>query len=207
MKFLAFLRTTAIGGILFLLPLVVIGTLLGSIYNVVIQVYEPLKKFLPVHSAIGILLLFLLAVAIVVLLCFFCGLITKRALARKFTQTVEKQLITVFPKYAIYKDLLAGNLGGDENVPSLTPVTVKLIDQTRLAFEADRLPDGRVLVYLPGAPDTWNGEVVVVDPEQVAAVDVPFSEYLGIFEKLGRECGPFVKPPANGTAVVSSATE
>ncbi len=195
-KVASFLRTTAIGGLLFLLPIIVVGALLGYLYNIVASVYEPLKKFLPVDSAVGIATLFLLAVSIIVVLCFLCGLFTRRAFAQKFTQTIEKQLVTVFPKYAIYKDLLAGNIGGDENRPTLIPVTVTLNDLSRIAFETERLADGRVIVYLPGAPDTWNGSVVLVAPEQVEPLDVPLPDVVGIFETLGRNCAPFfAKPP------------
>lgn len=189
-RFASFLKTTAIGGLLFLLPIVVIGALLGYLYKIIASFYEPLKKFIPVDTAVGIAGLFLLAVAVVTVLCFFCGLLTRRAFARKFTQTIERQLVTVFPKYAIYKDLLAGNIGGAENRPTLVPVTVQLNDLTRIAFETERLVDGRVVVYLPGAPDTWAGSVALVSPDQVTSLNVPLSEVVGIFEKLGRECAP-----------------
>ncbi len=39
---------------------------MGYVYNVVIAVYEPLKKFIPVNSATGLFMLFLLAILIVV---------------------------------------------------------------------------------------------------------------------------------------------
>ncbi len=95
--------------------------------------------------------------------------------------------MTIFPKYAIYKDLLAGNIGGAAHLPSLKPVCVRLDDSRRLAFEADRLANGLVSVYLPGAPDSWNGTVMLMDPERVEAIDVPFGELLGIHERLGRD--------------------
>lgn len=41
------LKTTAIGGLIVLLPLAVVGGLLGYVYNVVRVVYEPLKHYLP----------------------------------------------------------------------------------------------------------------------------------------------------------------
>jgi uncharacterized membrane protein len=190
-KVVSFFKTTAIGGLLFLLPVIAIGVLLGYIYKLVHSVYEPLKKILPVESVGGIFGVFALAVGIVVTLCFLCGILARRAVARRFYQTVEKQLVTVFPKYAIYKDLLAGKIGGDENRPTLIPVTVSMNDSCRVAFETDRLADGRVILYLPGAPDPWNGSVVLVSSDQVTPLDLPLKDVVGICETLGRECGPF----------------
>ena len=133
-----FLKTTAIGGLLFLLPLAVIGALLGYVYNAVLVVYTPLREYLPVSSTLGVLLLFLIAVAIVLFLCFVCGLAARRAIARQFTQTIEKQLVTVYPKYAIYKDILTGNISDGTIGPSLQPVTVRLDDMIRIGYEAGR---------------------------------------------------------------------
>lgn len=188
------LRTTAIGGLLFLLPLIVIGVLLGYIWNVVVVVYDVLKEIIPasLQSPATLALLFVISVLIVLLLCFVCGMLARRAIARRFSRTIEKQLLTVFPKYGIYKDLLAGNIGGSDHAPTLVPVSVRFHDFCRLAFEADRLADGRVVVYLPGAPDAWNGCVVLVGNDQVERLDVDWPEVVGIFERLGRECGPLL---------------
>ncbi len=185
-KSFGFLKTTALGGILFLLPLVVVSVLLGYVYSFVIVVYEPLQERIPVSTPTGLGILFLIAVAIILLLCFVSGLLARRAIGRKFSQTVEKQLMMVFPKYAIYKDLLAGNIGGDENFPSLKPVCVRFDDCRRFAFESDRCADGLVTVYLPGAPDAWMGVVTLVTSDRVEPIDIPFTEFLGIFERLGR---------------------
>jgi uncharacterized membrane protein len=186
-KGFGFLKTTAIGGLIFLLPLVVIGALLGYVYNFVLLIYEPLKEYLPVSSTLGLTLLFLIAVGILLLLCFFCGLAARRAIGRKFSQTIEKQLVMVFPKYAIYKDIVAGNIGGDALVPSLKPVTIRLDDMVRIGYEAGRTERGLVIVYLPGSPDPWIGSVVLVELDRIEPLAVDFNESAAICERLGRE--------------------
>ncbi len=186
-KTIGFLKTTAIGGLIFLLPLAVIGGLLGYVYNVVLVIYEPLKEYLPVSDAGGTALLFLIAVGMLVMLCFLCGLAARRAIARKFSQTVEKHLVMVFPKYAIYKDIVAGNLGGDAQAPSLVPVTIQFEDAIRIGYEAGRTERGLVIVYLPGSPDPWIGSVVLVEPDRIQSLDVDFNETAAICERLGRD--------------------
>jgi uncharacterized membrane protein len=185
-KTVGFLKTTAIGGLIFLLPLAVIGGLLGYVYNVVLVIYEPLKNSLPVGSAGGTAMLFLIAVGILVMLCFACGLAARRAIARKFSQTLEKHLVMVFPKYAIYKDILAGNIGGEAQAPSLVPVTIQFDDAIRIGFEAGRTERGLVIVYLPGSPDPWIGSVALVEPDRIQPLDVDFNETAAICERLGR---------------------
>jgi hypothetical protein len=67
---IGFLRTTAIGGLLFLLPLIVLGALIGQVVPIVMTVAETLGGILPVRTPGGIALLVLLAIAILLPLCF-----------------------------------------------------------------------------------------------------------------------------------------
>ena len=190
-KTFGFLKTTAIGGLIFLLPLAAIGGLLGYVYSLAQAVYDPLMDRLPdelpVSSIGGTSLLFLVAVGVLVLLCFLSGLAARRAIARKFSQAVEKHLVMVFPKYAIYKDILAGNIGGDAHSPSLFPVTIQFDDSIRIGYEAGRTEGGLVIAYLPGSPDPWLGSVVLVQPERIQPLGVEFNETSGICERLGRD--------------------
>ncbi|MDG2388073.1 MAG: hypothetical protein P8M30_02020 [Planctomycetaceae bacterium] len=188
-----FLRTTAIGGLLFLLPLAVIGGILGYVYSLVIVIYEPLKEMIPVSTASGIAILFLMALGILICLCFLAGIAARRAFARRFTKTVERQLTMMFPKYAIYKDILAGNIGGDSATPSLKPIRIELQDRIQIGYESGRTEDGLVIVFLPGAPDPWNGSVAMVKPEQVSPLEVDFNETAAICERMGRDSEKLLK--------------
>ncbi|MEQ9411028.1 MAG: DUF502 domain-containing protein [Fuerstiella sp.] len=194
---IGFFKATALGGVLFILPLAVVIGLLGYVYSFVVVLYEPLKDRIPVQTAAGIAMLFAAAVAILLCVCFAAGLMAHRAIGRRFSQLIEKYLTTVFPKYAIYKDLLAGNIGGTFNVPSLKPVLVTTPECRRIAFESDRLPDDSVVVFFPGAPDPWIGAIGVVTPDRVKPLPVPFNDVVGVLEQLGRNSRDrLTAPPA-----------
>ncbi len=186
-----FLWTTALGGVFFLLPLVVLFALLGRVYSIVVAIAVPLHAWIPVNSPIGIALLFKVSLLLLVLICFLAGMIARRTMGKKFSNTLERYLIMVFPKYAIYKDLLAGNLASGHAGPSLTPILVACPEGDRLAFQADTLSNGDALVFLPGAPDPWIGSIVVVPRERVLSIDLPFAEAVGVLERLGRDSRPF----------------
>lgn len=182
-----FLWATGVGGIFFLLPLAVALYLLGQVFAMVWAVAQPLQEWVPVYSPIGIALIFLASLAILIFTCFAAGVIATRAIGRRFSKTIENQLIMVFPKYAIYKDLLAGNLNPDSAGPTLTPILVQVPEGYRLAFESERLDGGWVVVYSPGAPDAWIGSILLVPSERVRPCPIPFNDAVGIFERLGRE--------------------
>ncbi len=186
---IGFFRATALGGLLFLLPLAVVVGLLGYVYSFVVVLYEPAKEWLPISSAAGVATLFMAAVSLLLLACFTAGLMAHRAIGRRLSRFVERYLNTFFPKYAIYKDLLAGNIGGTRSVPSLKPVLVMTPECQRVAFESDRLPDSSVVIFFPGAPDTWIGTVGIVAADRVEPLNVPFNEVVGMLEQLGRGSG------------------
>jgi uncharacterized membrane protein len=183
---LKFLKTTAIGGLLFLLPVLVVVGLLGYLYQGIVVVHEHLKHWMPFDSAASVVVLFIVTIAAIVVACFVAGLFAQRAIGVHFSGTIEKRLMKVIPKYGIYKDLLAGTIGGSGNVPTLHPILVRREGVLLLAFQADKLANGMLVVFLPGAPDPWNGSVALVAPEQVQSVQLTFTECVEICEQLGR---------------------
>ncbi|TWT66561.1 DUF502 domain-containing protein [Allorhodopirellula solitaria] len=202
----SFLRATAIGGIFFLLPLVVLGVLLGKvgqvIYAVVVQVQPILHDWLGIDGPAGYALIVAIVVLVIVLLCFMAGMMAGRSIARRFTSTVEKYLLMMFPRYAIFKEQLSGNIGGEIAKNQLHPVCVQLEGYTRLGFEVERteretvdaiegerqnMHDELVTVFLPGSPDPWTGTVINVSPDRVSPIETPFPDVLGAFEKLGQD--------------------
>lgn len=209
---LGFLKTTAIGGIFFLLPLVVIGVLLGQVYSVVAVVMKSLSdagadQYIAAESASGYVMLFLAAIALLVLACFVCGVLAQRSLARNFTQSIEKYLLMLFPRYAIFKEQISGNIRDETYKNRLQPVLVRFNDHSQLAFEVTEAPLQRaatqpqpakqtratepsspedlVAVYLPGSPDPWAGTVVLVTTDQITPLATDFLTACGTFEQLG----------------------
>ncbi|WP_417396268.1 DUF502 domain-containing protein [Gimesia chilikensis] len=195
-KSFGFLKTTAIGGLIFLLPLIVIGILVGQIAPIVLAVANVLSIYIDTTDPAGVALLFALSIAIVVLMCFAAGMIARWSIGQKLSRFMEKNLIILFPRYAIYREQLKGSIGGEHNKPELIPVLVRFDDVTRLAFEAERTEGSLVSIFLPGSPDPWTGNVIFMSPDRVERLDIPFSEALGICERMGRESLHFLEQPS-----------
>lgn len=196
-KSFGFLKTTAIGGLIFLLPLIVIGILVGQIAPIVLAIAKVLSNssYIDTDKPADVALLFALSIAIVVLMCFLAGMIARWSIGQKLSRFMEKNLIILFPRYAIYREQLKGSIGGEDNKPELIPVLVRFDDVTRLAFEAERTEGSLVSIFLPGSPDPWTGNVIFMSPDRVERLDIPFSEALGICERMGRESLHLLEQP------------
>ncbi len=187
-NFLGVLRTTAIGGLFFLLPLIVIGVLLGKIAQVCVATARVVDSYLPFHSVNAYSILLAIGFASILALCFLAGVIAKRSIARQFTQKIEKYLLIAFPRYAVVKDQLSGNIGGHPFHENLKPILVNgPEDMTRLGLEVERSSNGSVTVYFPGSPDPWSGSVAIVPANKTMPIQVDFLTAFSTMERLGRD--------------------
>lgn len=178
--------TTAVGGLLFLLPLIIIGALIGQVVPIVITIAEFLGEIIPIRTPGGIALLVLLAIVVLLLLCFGAGVLARRTFGKRLSAGFEKLLLMLFPRYAIIKDQMASSVGGHDNRPQMKPVIVSFDDRVRIAMEIERTEGDLVTVYLPGSPDPWSGSVAIVNAAQVQETDVEFGDAVAICEQLGR---------------------
>ena len=79
----------------------------------------------------------------------------------------------------------------------LKTVLVSFDDHQLIAVEVERLDDGRVVVFLPGAPDPWSGSVVLVSPDRVAALPVEIGAMHRALKGIGRGSAALMGgPPA-----------
>ncbi len=192
-----FWKTTIIGGVIFLLPLIVLGALIGQLVPVVWTVAEALYGVIPLKTPGGIALLFGLVILILLILCFVVGLAARRSFVRRISDFFEKNITTLFPRYTIIKELMRGSLGGQDMKPNMKPVLVRFDDFQRVGYEMDRDPETLVAVYLPGAPDAWSGFVVYVPPTQVTRLPIDFNQSFAFSERLGRESIQLLQSPSS----------
>ncbi len=199
-RLLNFLRTTLIGGVIFLLPLAAVGWLVAQAGAIVWGVIDSVKanptitEWIPFQTPAGYALLVTLTVAALVGVCFLCGILAQRSLGQWFHGRAERYLSMLFPRYAVFKDQLTGNLGTGE----LRPVLARIGPWTRIGLEVERDPVVGVTVYLPSSPDPWTGTVAIVAPDDVTPIAGDFGEVMATFEKLGRGTSKFAATALSG---------
>jgi uncharacterized membrane protein len=178
------LVTTLIGGVVFLLPLLVVIYVLGQGVALTAHAAQPLVALLPVKSVGGITLASVAALALLLLLCFGAGMLARAAGAQAFSARFEDRLQTLYPRYSVIKAMSQG-LHGALGSKVLTPVLVSFDDHQLIGFDMERLDDGRVVLYAPGAPDAWSGSVLLVSPDRVQPLDLDAADLARALQRLG----------------------
>lgn len=185
-----FIKTTFIGGLVFLVPVVIVVVIVGKAFQIMMVVAKPLSGWLPVDSVGGIAMANVLALAAIVLACFIFGVIARSAPAKDINRGLNKMLIAI-PGYAFVKGYADSMDRSAEEAKSFIPVLVRFDDYSQICFEIERIPNGKVAVYLPGAPNPWSGAVVFVEANRVEKLDMSVSEAISNIEKLGHGTSKF----------------
>ena len=179
------LTTTLLGGLVFLLPLIVVLAVLGQGLALMARLAQPLAGLLSTHEVGGVAVASLIALALVLLLCYGAGLLARAAVGRTLSERFENRLHALYPRYTVIKGMAQG-LSAGAGKDSLKAVLVGFDDHQQMAVEVERLADGRVVVFLPGAPDPWSGSVVLVPPDRVSAMPVEIGAMHRVLKGIGR---------------------
>jgi uncharacterized membrane protein len=192
--------TTLVGGVFFLLPLVIVVVVFGEGLALMVRALQPLVAMMPLRWIGSVALATILAAIVLVLVCFAAGLVARAAAGRAFKERFEHRLQTLYPRYAVIKAMsqgLYGALGaGPVGQYALKPVLVRLDDHRMIAFETERLSDGQAVLYVPGAPDIWSGSVVLVPGERVQRLDVAPADIAKALRALGIGTKTLLDPDA-----------
>ena len=191
-NFGGFMKTTVVGGIVFLVPVVIVLAVLGKAFEIMTRVAEPLAEWLPIISAGDILFVNLLVVLLILLFCFSAGLLARTRKAKSFVRNLETRFLDHIPVYAFIKGM-TDSVAEAEQGNALIPVYVRLDDYSQIAFEVERLEDGSVVVYLPGAPNPWSGSVCVMSADRVATIDASMLTAAGNIRHLGKGSSALLK--------------
>lgn len=182
---LKFIKPTLIGGILFLVPIVIFIAIIGKALTLTNKLSIPLASKFFADTAGELVLMHILSFATLVLLCFFAGLAAKTLIAKRLVKKLETNFLDKIPAYEILKAKAQSALSPEE-LDNLRPAIVRFDDSWQIVFEIERLADGKVVVFLPGSPDPWSGSVCVVTADRVTSLDVTVQAAANLMKRLGR---------------------
>lgn len=178
-----FIKTTIIGGAVFLVPLVFMVFIIGKAIGFMMIIAEPMAGWFPIDSIGDIALANLLAIMAVILVSFIAGLIARHTMAGGFVKALESRVLVKIPGYTMIKGIKSGfDVTESER---MRPIAVQLGTAERIALEIEKLPDGRSTVYIPSAPNAWSGITQILPADQITYLDVPVTSIMELTEKFG----------------------
>jgi uncharacterized membrane protein len=190
-----FLKSTVIGGLVVLVPVVVVGAIVVWVLETALKVVAPLFQWVPDKSIGGVSLTLLSAALGLVAGCFLAGLLAETAILRRLNERAERLALSV-PGYALMKNVAASLVGIEGKHPART-VLVRFEGWWQLGFLMETLADGRQVVFFPGVPKALVGTLHIVATDRVEVLTMSVPAALDALGRLGvglRETWPKEEP-------------
>lgn len=184
-SFLQFLRATITGGILFLIPVILLIIILDKATDILSVVASPFAKWLPDNLIFGLDGSNLIAIFMLILICFVAGLFFRWKRAQKSIHTIEDRLLKYLPGYTLLKSFTADFLHADTEV-FLKPIILKDEDSYSLGFLVDETEDGLCTVFVPEVPRCDSGDIKIVKADQIQKLNVPNNKWIGTLRTYGK---------------------
>lgn len=171
-----FLRA-AIDGLMVVVPIGAVVLLVLGILHALRDATAPLAGPFVHPMIIGVLLFMVICLAV--------GYAVRSAIGRAARQALEAALFEKIPGYRLVKAFAGeGPLAGGEEKP-MRPAIVSLDDAQCPALVMDELPDGRLIIFLPGSPSSMSGALQIMTADRVELLDVPLLPFLKAISSWG----------------------
>lgn len=172
-----FLRTTILGGVIVILPTIILVFAFKWLFSLVYRAIEPLINLVinftnfpeqydePIAVAI--------VLAVIILGCFIVGLIVRTRLGQWVYHGFESSVLSKAPGYKMVKETVNQFLGKKES-PFASVALVRIFenDTKVTAFITDRHEDGTVTVFVPTGPNPTSGFIYHLNEQYVHPVNV-----------------------------------
>ncbi len=180
------LRTTVIGGIIFLVPLVFILIILNKAFGFALKVATPISKIIPIETLGGVALANLLAGLGVVVVSYGAGVLARSSAISAQVEKLDQFLTRAIPTYHSTKRGFIDSIDDTSIEDNWQAVFIGDPSGKRtLGFEVERLSSGDVVVFQPMSPNTRNGFVSTVPASQIEALDLPAREMSKLLKSYG----------------------
>jgi uncharacterized membrane protein len=179
------IKTTVLGGVVFLLPLVLLVVIVGKAFNIIRTLSMPAANLISAEKVAGYAVADLLAITVLLVITVLAGVLARSAAFDDFYKKLDAIILQVIPGYSWIKGM-TGSLSDADAEKTLIPVAVIQDDMVQIGYEVERLPDDWVAVFLPGAPDTRSGSVGFFTHDRVKPLDTSFAGIAGCLKMLGR---------------------
>ena len=182
-----FLKTTIVGGVLFLLPLGLVLFILGYALRLATGVAQPISKALHLDQlgeVAGMGITTVVGVLLLVLVSFAAGIGARTSIGGRISGWFEGSLLRTLPQYQMLKSMAEGlaNIEGDTGI---RPALISIEDGWQIGYILEELENGWLAVFLPQAPTPMSGNVMYLEADRVRPLGITMVQAMGIVKRIG----------------------
>jgi uncharacterized membrane protein len=179
-----FIRATFLGGVLFLIPLVLVALVVREALRLASRLVAPMAEMLPAERIGGVIVADGVAVVALLALCFLAGLLVGTRPGHAMAQRLERMVLRKMPGFSLIKSA-SHSLAGLKEGGDIQPALARIEDAWALAFVVERHSSGLLTVFVPSAPTPAAGSIYYLTSDRVQLLDVPVPVAVGCVMTLG----------------------
>lgn len=190
-----FIKTTLLGGLLVLLPLMLFFLLIDELLGLVVALATPIADLFPKGMFDNLQTPVLIAVLLIVMASFFFGLAMRLVYLRRLGIWIERTILEKMPIYTAVKRLSQGLLGAEADKVFRPAVMTNRLGEREIVYLVEDHQDGEVTVLVPRAPASFAGPIKIVPQSCLEMLDANLGETsralshwgVGVSQLLGKK--------------------
>ena len=184
-KITSFLKTTALGGILVLLPLLLFYLMFVEILQLVVALATPIADLFPKKVMESVNSPVLVAIVLIFCVSFLLGLAIRLEAGRSLGGWIERNTLQRLPLYNTLKSLTASMVDMEQSGSSRPALLLSPDGDREIAYLVEEHKDGLATVMLPWAPTPMAGSVKIVRRERLEMLNAGFADVTQILSHWG----------------------
>ncbi|MGY4575628.1 DUF502 domain-containing protein [Bradyrhizobium sp. USDA 3256] len=183
-----FLKTTLIGGALFLLPVALVLAILGHAMRVAVKAALPVSHALhfdQIGKVAGIGIVTVVAVVLLILVSFLAGIVARTKAGSRISAWVEKSFLGGLPQYQMVKSMAQGLAQAESASDEFKPVLVNVDGGWQLGYLLETLGNDWAVVFVPQAPTPLVGNVRYYPVDRIHPLSMSMLQARAIVTNVG----------------------
>lgn len=166
-----FIKTSILGGLFVLLPLVLFSLLLSELLQVVVALATPIADLFPKGTFDAVKMPVVIGVILIVGASFVFGLALRSATLRRSCLWIERTVLGRLPLYSAVKSLARGLVGAKEDTAFRSALLHSPDGEREIVYVIEEHGDGQMTVLVPWAPASFAGSVKIVGSDRIEMLE------------------------------------
>ena len=193
---LEFLKTTAMGGLFVLLPVLLLYLLLSEALDMVVAIATPIADLFPKATFEKVEFPVIVGLSLILGVSFLIGLGLRSKTGRGIGQWIERTVLGRVPAYEALKSLTTGFAEAGRAGAFKAAVLTSSDGDREVVYVIEDHGDGDLTVLVPWAPAAFAGSVKIVDRDRVKFLEANLGDVsralghwgVGVRELLPESC-------------------
>jgi uncharacterized membrane protein len=180
-----FFKTTVLGGLFVLLPVLLLYLILAEALELIVALATPVADLLFADPDAHVEFPVLFAVFLLIIASFILGLLMRAETGRRLGAWIERTLLGRLPAYNAIKSLTSG-LADTEERSTFLPALMNSADGNQeLVYIVEDHGNGNLTVMFPWTPTHFAGSIKIVKKSCITPLDVSMGDVTRVLSYWG----------------------